>query len=129
MALRNQLVTQVLPLGGHKYKERTPKQVRCHASVLFHSPLFYSLPFHSMLLYLVTRHSSLCGPILFELGTFYSMLFWFILFHLISSHSITFHSILQLCRISSCLMQGILLDVTKAVCVCVCVCVHTCFEG
>ena len=64
--------------------------------------LYFTLQYCIVLLYLITRHSSLCSPIPFELGTFYSMLFWFILFHLISSHSIAFHSILQLCRMSVC---------------------------
>ena len=126
MALRNQLFTQALPLEGHKNKEKIilkQSVVGCQASVLFHSPLFHSLPLHSMLLYLITRHFSLCGPIPFELGTFYSMLFWFILSCPIPSHPIWFHSIQILCRTSSCLVQGILLDVTKKARVCECM--HT----
>lgn len=81
------------------YKEiRILEQIRCHATVLFHSPLFYSLPLHSMLLYLVTRHSSLCGPIPFELGLFilcYSGSFYSISSLPTPSHSILFYSCVE----------------------------------
>lgn len=108
------IIRQALPLEFHRDKEVIIYWTKSDVRHLFYSTLLHSVLCHSMLLYLITRHSSLCCLIPFELMTYCSILFWSILFH-----SILFYSH----ALSSCLMQGVCWKLPKKL-LCVCACAY-----